>query len=55
MEAKSKGIAIYVDFKANGSIHRFGFSHLLVQDRTQSVIHKWFGHYPKKVIRNLLK
>lgn len=33
---------LWVGFKANGSVHRFGYSHPLVQDRTQNVIHKWF-------------
>ncbi len=34
---------LWVGFKANGQVHRFGYSHELVQDRTQNVVHKWFG------------
>ncbi|MDD3723869.1 MAG: polymorphic toxin type 23 domain-containing protein, partial [Lutibacter sp.] len=34
---------LWVGFKANGQVYRFGYSHPMVQDRTQNVIHKWFG------------
>ncbi len=34
---------LWVGFKSNGSVYRFGYSHPLVQDRTQNAIHKWFG------------
>jgi hypothetical protein len=34
---------LWVGAKTNGSIYRYGYSHPLVQDRTQNVIHKWFG------------
>jgi hypothetical protein len=34
---------LWVGYKANGSVHRFGYSHPLVQDVTQNGIHKYFG------------
>jgi len=33
---------LWVGFKMNSSVYRYGYSHPLVQDRTQNVIHKWF-------------
>jgi len=32
---------LWVGFKTNGQIYRFGYSHPLIQDRTQNVVHKW--------------
>ena len=32
---------VWVGFKANGQVYRFGYSHPMVQDRTQNVVHKW--------------
>ncbi len=34
---------LWVGFKMNGSVYHYGYSHPLVQDRTQNVVHKWFG------------
>jgi hypothetical protein len=34
---------LWVGVKANGQVYRFGYGHPLVQDRTQNVIHRWFG------------
>ena len=42
MDTKAQKIRLWVGYKANGSVHRFGYSHPLVQDRTQNVVHKWF-------------
>jgi RHS repeat-associated protein len=42
-DGKTYSSPLWVGFKMNGSVYRFGYSHPLVQDRTQNVIHKWFG------------
>jgi RHS repeat-associated protein len=34
---------LWFGFKKNNQVYRLGYSHKLVQDRTQNVIHKWFG------------
>ncbi|GAB4450518.1 MAG: hypothetical protein OHK0036_09340 [Bacteroidia bacterium] len=42
-EGQTYSSPLWVGFKSNGQVYRFGYSHPLVQDRTQNVIHKWFG------------
>lgn len=33
----------WIGYKSNGQVYRFGYSHPLAQDRTQNVVHKYFG------------
>ncbi|MDD2476294.1 MAG: polymorphic toxin type 23 domain-containing protein [Dysgonamonadaceae bacterium] len=34
---------LWIGIRNGNTINRIGYSHPLVQDRTQNVVHKWFG------------